>query len=424
VWFSDILSNTLGSQGGIVDFEQFLVDAANGTLPRFSIIAPDGNYDAHDGSPATADAFLSKNLQAIFSLPDFQSGGSGLLFITFDNGDADVQGQVYTALIGPNVKSGFISQNYYQHQNALRTILDALGIQTYPGGAAGAADMSEFFKTGAGGVVVDSPPSRSVQGTSVQVRASAVEQSTTIDHIEVWDNGIKLGNVFNSAVDQSFDLKPGAHAMTVQDIGPGPAYAVLHKQVTNFSVSSNDGVFITAPANNSLQASLFPLTAYAVDSSGSIDHLEVWADGKKLGDSPKGSTISQWYNSLQPGSHLVTVESVSSGGTTLRSATVNVTITSANAVYVNSPAQSSTQGSQVEVNAYAYEQTNSNQQIDHLEVWDNGVKLGNSPLGYGVSSLFTNQTYTLKSGAHQMVIEDVGPNYSVVHKTTINFTVQ
>jgi hypothetical protein len=115
---------------------------------------------------------------------------------------------------------------------------------------------------------------------------------------------------------------------------------------------------------------------------------------------------------------------VSSGGTTLRSATVNVTITSANAVYVNSPAQSSTQGSQVEVNAYAYEQTNSNQQIDHLEVWDNGVKLGNSPLGYGVSSLFTNQTYTLKSGAHQMVIEDVGPNYSVVHKTTINFTVQ
>ena len=62
VWYAEILNNTLGSQGGVVDFEQFPIDVANGTLPRFSIIVPDGVYDAHDGSLAQADNFLKKSL--------------------------------------------------------------------------------------------------------------------------------------------------------------------------------------------------------------------------------------------------------------------------------------------------------------------------------------------------------------------------
>src|SRR6202035_5397097 len=36
VWYEEILSNVLGSQGNIVDFEQFGIDVANNTLPRFS----------------------------------------------------------------------------------------------------------------------------------------------------------------------------------------------------------------------------------------------------------------------------------------------------------------------------------------------------------------------------------------------------
>ena len=49
VWYGEVLSNTLGSQGNIVDFEQFGIDVANGTLPRFAIIVPDGCHDNHDG---------------------------------------------------------------------------------------------------------------------------------------------------------------------------------------------------------------------------------------------------------------------------------------------------------------------------------------------------------------------------------------
>jgi hypothetical protein len=426
VWYSDILSNTLGSQGALVDFEQFLVDVAAGTLPRFSILVPDGNYDAHDAPIGQADAFLQNNLATLLTQSDFKSGGTGLILVTFDNGNGDAQGQVYTALIGPNVKAAETSSIYYQHQNAFRTMLDALGITTYPGGASGAADMADFFKSGAGSVVINSPASQSIQGTSVSVNAAASQLGSKIDHVEVWDNGIKLGNVFNSTVNQNFTLAAGSHKMTVQSVGLGPKYPVLHKQTVSFTVSSSNGVFITTPANNSTQASLFPVKAYAVESGGNVDHLEVWADGSKLGDSPTGATISQWFNSLAAGTHQVTVEDVSASGTVLHQSTVSVTISSANNIYVNSPVKGTHTGTSVLFNAYAYEQTNSSQQVDHLEVWDNGSKLGNSPVGYGVTSLFINQYFTLSKGSHTLTVQDVGPapSYPVLHTAVISLTVQ
>ena len=113
-----------------MDFEQFIVDVANRTLPRFAIVIPDGNYDAHDGSLSAADKFLNNNLAPLLAQPDFSSGGSGILIITFDNGDADVQGQVYTALIGPNIKPHFVSSIYYQHENTLKTLLQLLRVTT------------------------------------------------------------------------------------------------------------------------------------------------------------------------------------------------------------------------------------------------------------------------------------------------------
>jgi acid phosphatase len=425
VWYSDVLDNTLGSQGDIVDFEQFLIDAAAGTLPRFSIIIPDGMYDGHDGGPALADTFLQNNMGTLLSLPDFKSGGSGLLLVTFDNGDGDAQGQVYTALIGPNVKPGTASYTYYQHQNSLRTMLESLGLTTYPGASASAADMIDLYQSPAGAVVINSPANQSIQGTTVTVNAAASQLGSSIDHLEVWDNGSKLGNVFSTTVNQAFNLGAGSHTMTVQSIGPAPNYAVLHTQTTAFTVSSTNGVFITTPAKNKTQALMFPVNAYAVESTG-VDHLEVWADGAKLGDSPKGSTISQWYNSLGAGSHQLTVEAVSSSGTVMNATTITVTVSSKNNIFVNSPKTGTLQGNTMLVNAYAYEQNNANQQVDHLEVWDSGTKLGDSPVSYGVPSLFMNQSYTLGSGTHTVTVQDVGPgpSYPVLHDKTFTVTVK
>jgi hypothetical protein len=425
-----------------VDFEQFGIDVANGTLPRFAIIAPDGCYDNHDGcfNLATVDSFLNSNLTPMLNLPDFKSGGSGLLIVTFDNGNADDSGKVFTAMIGPNVKTGYVSNTAYKHENTLRTMLDALGIETHPGWSGSVADMSDFFSSKAGSVVVDSPPDNSVQGPSILVRGAAAELGAQVDHMEVWDtfNGkaTKLGNVFSTMVDQAFWVSgAGAHQMTVEDIGGAPSYPILHFKTVNYTMTSAYGTFVQTPTSGSTQAPLFPVTAYAVESgaeesSSGIDRLEVWNGNTKLGDSPNGTSISQWY-SLSPGKYTLTVQDVSGAEQKVHVTNVNITVSSSRGVYVNSPLNNSTwPTTTVPINAYAYEQSGSSTPlVDHIEVWDNthGKKLGQSPIGNGVNSAFINQYVTLPSaGTYQLAILDTDPNngYKAIHTTYVTVTVK
>jgi phosphatidylinositol-3-phosphatase len=444
VWYSEVLSNVLGSQGNVVDFEQFGIDVANNALPRYSIIVPDGCWDNHDAcfsnSLLEADNFLSSSLTPMLALPDFQPGGSGLAIVTFDNGDGDDAGQILTAMIGPNIKPGYASSVRYKHENALRTMIDSLGLETYPGWSATVADMSDFFASNAGSAVVNSPVNNSVQGPSVLVNAAASELGAGIDHMEVWDifNGksTKLGNVSSKSIDQAYTVSGnGTHQMVVQDIGGAPNYPILHKETMTYTESNTYGVFVSTPANGSKQGPLFPVNAYAVEagaqgSSAGVDHIEVWNGGSKLGDSPRGSAISQWY-SLAPGSYVLTIQDVSSSETVLHKTNVNVTVSAATGVYVNSPANNSTwPTTTVPINAYAYEQSGSSTPlVNQIQVWDNthGVKLGQSPTGTGLNSTFINQNVTLSGpGTYQLTIEDINPNngYQAIHKSYVTVTVK
>lgn len=443
VWYAEVLNNTLGSQGNIVDFEQFGIDVANGTLPRFSIIVPDGCWDLHDECSALSDgdSFLKSNLTPMLSSPDFQPGGSGLVIVTFDNGSDDDAGRIYTGLIGPNVKPGIVSNVAYKHENALKTMLESLGITTYPGWSASATDMSDFFSPNAGSVVINSPANNSTQGASVLVNAAASELSAQVDHMEVWDtfNGksTKLGDVTGKNINQAFPVSGnGLHQMTIEDIGPAPTYPILHREVTSYNESSTYGVFIATPANNSTQAPLFPLSALAVESAAAesstgIDHLELWNGGTKIGDSPKGTTLNQWFT-MAPGKYTLTLEDVSSAGKSIHQSQINFTISNSPGVYVNSPANNSTwPTTTVPINAYAYEQNGAKTPlVDHIEVWDttDGKKLGESVTGVGVNSVFINQNVTLpKAGqSYRLAIMDINPNndYQAIHTTYVNVTIK
>ena len=151
VYYSDIYTIP-NMKKNIVPFTQFAIDLANDQLPNYSIIIPNVNNDAHDGSVGQADAWLSKNVAPVLNHPSFQPGGDGLMFVTFDECDAAAGGdcngdpeRIYTAVIGPKVKSGTKSNTFYQHQSTLRTILDAFGITIYPGAAASTSEMRDFF---------------------------------------------------------------------------------------------------------------------------------------------------------------------------------------------------------------------------------------------------------------------------------------
>jgi hypothetical protein len=207
---------------------------------------------------------------------------------------------------------------------------------------------------------------------------------------------------------------------------------VYHKEYATAIVSSTNGVTITEPANNSSQAALlFPISAYAVSATPAIDHLEIWDNttGTKLEDSPKGSTVNRWL-SLSAGTHNLVVQSMTSNGTLINKSNVTITASNTNGVYVNAPANNSTQtGTTVHVNGYANELNGGNTLIDHLEVWDNthGVKLANSPTGTGVTSLYMDQDVTLGfgPGTYQLAISDINAvGFTKVHTTLVNITVQ
>lgn len=144
-WYSDV-ANYPSKQENMVPFTEFAKDFADQKLPSYSLIIPNLMHDAHNGTLAMADAWLKQYIRPVLDSPYFKSGGSGVMLVTFDNGNGDQQGQVFTAVIGPNVIHGIKVDKEFHHQSTLRTMMELLGFKQFPGAAATAAPMNEFFK--------------------------------------------------------------------------------------------------------------------------------------------------------------------------------------------------------------------------------------------------------------------------------------
>ena len=69
-----------------VPFSQLAQDIAQQQTPNYAYITPNLQHDAHDGTLAQADAWLSTVVPTLLALPEFQPGGDGLLFIVWDEG--------------------------------------------------------------------------------------------------------------------------------------------------------------------------------------------------------------------------------------------------------------------------------------------------------------------------------------------------
>ena len=131
----------------VVPYTQLAKDLASGNLPDYMFIIPNNCDNTHDCSLSTGDTWLQNNVPQLLSNSAFQNGG-GFLIITFDESAGDTTnggGRVATLIAGTTVKAGYKSSTFYQHQSALRVMLKALGVFSYPNAAATAPDMDEFF---------------------------------------------------------------------------------------------------------------------------------------------------------------------------------------------------------------------------------------------------------------------------------------
>jgi len=350
-WYSDILSNTDGSAGKIVDLSQLTTDLNNGALPRFLIIVPDGNHDAHDcpvgmsscteaQKLAAADSFLSSTLGPILSSSAFQSG-NGLAFVTFDEcgggTNAGCGAAVYTAVIGPKVKPHTVSASPYKHENTLRTMLDALGIRNYPGASATAADMLDFFTTNTTkpDVIVSSPANGSTMGSPVPLQASATASAghsitgwwVYVDKVGVYN----AGSVSNIA--PNIAMNTGAHTVVVRAWDSSGDYG---DQTLSLTVNaSKPAVAISAPTNKANIGSPFNLQAAATASSGQkITGWWVYVDSKGVYNAGAVNAISPNL-SVPAGSHTVVVRAWDTSGN-YGDHTITVTVRNP-AVAVKSP---------------------------------------------------------------------------------------
>jgi phospholipase C len=163
-YFTNINTQT----ANFVCFSQFATDLANHSVPNLSWLSPNGCDDAHDCPLSTFDNWLQTVITPLLASSYFQSGGDGLLIVTFDEDDGSgtpscsattvgqgCGGQVETVIISARSKLAYQStagdpanvNNTYDEANILRTIADALAVKTSGlGGAANRVPMFDFFQ--------------------------------------------------------------------------------------------------------------------------------------------------------------------------------------------------------------------------------------------------------------------------------------
>jgi len=136
-------------------------DVALDDLPAFVYITPDQLHNMHDcasGVPGTCsnddkiadgDAWLRETLDPIIQSPNFEKHKT-LLLITWDESfDKDFEnggGHIPFIVVSPDVKPGYVSDTFFQHESALRLIEERLGLPVVLGASTDASSMQEFFQ--------------------------------------------------------------------------------------------------------------------------------------------------------------------------------------------------------------------------------------------------------------------------------------
>jgi phosphatidylinositol-3-phosphatase len=156
-FLSDVRDSS-AQAANVVPLTQLASDLSSTSLPNYAFVVPNELHNAHDcpdggtscsesDKLAAADNWMKANLDPLIHSSAF---ANGVLIITWDESDltdmANGGGQVATVLAGANVKTGFRSTTFYQHESVLRLALDLLRVGDHPGASSGAPPMTEFFQ--------------------------------------------------------------------------------------------------------------------------------------------------------------------------------------------------------------------------------------------------------------------------------------
>jgi acid phosphatase len=155
-YISDVL-NSSSQAANIVSFTELATDLQNGTLPNYAMIVPNAADDGHDcpneasictdtQKLANVDQWIQTHVGPLINNTVMQDS---VLIYTWDESNindlANGGGHVATIVVGAKARAGFQSTTMYQHQSTLKLTMQLLGVTDFPGAAATAPDMAEFF---------------------------------------------------------------------------------------------------------------------------------------------------------------------------------------------------------------------------------------------------------------------------------------
>ena len=273
-YLTDVL-NSQTQTNNLVGVNQLTQDVANNQLPNYSFIIPNQQNNAHD-CPANipnctnadklvaADTWLKTNIDPLIASAAFRQ--SGLLIITFDESvDTDTQnggGHVTTVVISTKTPQGFQSNTLLQHQSTLRLTADGLGLTSFPGAAATAPNMSEFFGATNTAPKVDAVSPNSgptAGGTAVTISGTGFGTGATVTFGGTSASANVVGSTTINAIAPSHAsgqvnivvTNPGGQSVTVTNgftYASAPAPSVTNITPNSGSTAGGTSVTITGSA--------------------------------------------------------------------------------------------------------------------------------------------------------------------------------
>jgi phosphoesterase family protein/Big-like domain-containing protein len=387
-----------GQAANSVPYTQLAADISNHSTPNYAYITPNLQNDGHDGPLSAADLWLSQNLPMILSLPEFQPGGDGVLFIVWDEADLSSNGvtqdnrcsarisngcggRLATVVVGPQVKPGYKSSVRYDHANLLRTICDMMSFASCPGAGTVENPMADFFNL----VKIQTPFANSTVASPMHVVAATLNDSPVSATQVYIDNKLKYQSN-GASVDVYLPIALGKHLVVVQswDINGG-----IHKRTININVQTH-AVVVVNPAPNSVVPSPVQISAVAVGQN-TVTRMQLYVDGSSQHQN-SGSTLNVPV-ALSTGSHLLAIQAIDSLGNLITNKFLARAATPS--VQVLAPAASST------FYGPMYLSTTT---VDPTPVTAMQVYLDNS-LVYEVSGTGVQTTLPLTTGAHWIVVQ-------------------
>lgn len=165
---------------------------------------------------------------------------------------------------------------------------------------------------------------------AVSVLATGTGASGSVNHMELWLDGSKQGNYPGASVDASLNPTPGTHTLIVIEVDSKGNYIKSAPVTFTYNGSpacatpSSPGVHVCSPTPGETVSSPVGFDASGTGASGSVNHMELWIDGNKVGNYSGDSLITQVSEAA--GSHSATIIEVDSKGNYVKTAPVTYTV--------------------------------------------------------------------------------------------------